>query len=119
MKKLDRKAIAVVFEANPGYRTLFFTADGQSFLTENYAKQYAKEAKLEDQAVIPLDKDVEFLDTEGEGKEGKPISAADLIGQIAAIASVEEYDAFELPEGEKRATVVKALTDKRTELGIV
>lgn len=117
MKNLTKEAVAKVFELNPDYNKLFFTADGEAFFTENYATQHAK--SLEDKTVTPVDKETEFASIDGGGgRPGAAPSAKELIAVIEAVTTVEAYNALELPEGEKRATVVEALAKKKKELGV-
>lgn len=119
MEKLTKEGVAVVFAANPGYTTLYFAADGTPFLTENYAKQYARENKL-DPTIQAIDKDADLEETPVDQNPEPPvfIRAEDLINAINAVTTKDEFEALKIPGDEKRATVIKALAEKRTALGI-
>lgn len=116
LKQIGQQALA----DNKHLQEVFVTADGIAFIDRNSAINHV--VNLDNKEVLPVKREAEkeavSAGPETKAPVGKAPKAEELIALIAAIKTVDEYHAFELPEGEKRATVVKALADKKTELGV-
>jgi flagellar biosynthesis/type III secretory pathway protein FliH len=116
--KSELEAKGLAFAKLHGCTKVHVTTDGQVFLEgkESFAKLHAKNWKLSvetfeyDNAEV-FDKPAPAAKT---AAPKKPALAADIIAAIEAAETVEEVEAA-MPEGEKRATVVKAYDAKKAE----
>lgn len=115
LKKAGLKALA----DNKHLQEVFVTSDKIPFVDRNSAVNHT--VKLDDKTILPVKREAEKEEAkkaDASDTTPKPPKADELIAQIVALKTVEEYNAFELPEGEKRVTVIQALADKKTELGV-
>jgi hypothetical protein len=112
LKKIGQQALA----DNKHLKEVFVTTDEIAFVDRNSAINHV--VKLDNKEVLKVEREGEKQEVKKDDTP-KPPKAEELIALITALKTDEEYNTFELPEGEKRATVIKALADKKAELGIV
>lgn len=103
-QEIKNEAIAV-FEQYPSAKVVFITPDAQAFLKEDRARIHNKDfVTVKRSDVIEEKKEVSVVKR----------TAAELIEFIPTIETLEELGALEV--GEKRATVLAAITARKLEL---
>lgn len=102
---ISKEAIARVFKDNPSLNKVWFTSDETPFVHPNDARGYA--LKLKDKTITPVEREISVEDKR---------TAKDLIAEIEAIETIDAFNAFVLPEGETRKTVIEAFDKKKVDL---
>lgn len=96
------------FKNNPDLLEYYQTSDGEAFYKKQDAKNYGK--TLTDKSIKKVERTSEDdEDQEDTAKKGKKTA----VEQIEAISLVETLDDLVAFEGDKRATVVAALEERR------
>ena len=106
MNKDIKAAAKEVFERYPNAKKVFVTPDNQVFLAEDRAKLHN-----EDVVSVKRNEVIEEVKTDVTDKKGAPKKADELIAEIPTY-TVEQLNALE-DSGEKRATVLKAVNERR------
>ena len=106
MNKEITVAAKEVFERYPNAKQVFVTPDNQVFLAEDRAKLHN-----EDVVTVKRNEVIEEVKTDATDKKDAPKKAEDLIAEIPTY-TVEQLNAIE-DSGEKRATVLKAVKERR------
>lgn len=106
-QEIKNEAIAV-FKNYPNAKEVFVTADGQAFLKKDRAILHNVDFETVKRSVVMPAETTE--DTDAPVKK----TAAELIEFIQNVETIEELDALE--KGEKRATVLAAITARKEAL---